>query len=267
MLKSLLSFLMPCLILSVYSSASAMTITSDSPGNIFASGVPIKFSVINSQCEVTYEISNYFDKKITTGSGTDIKLQPLEPGWYLLKCKDATEEKSVSFGVVINRGKAALPIDGRICTDVAGAWLVKEKSFESLVNMIRLAGIPRVRERLSWSGTEKERGKIDWNKYQRLADIYAAKGIRICQHWGDSPQWSHPDRKGYVCPDDLRDVYNYAREAASHFSGQIASWEVWNEPDIGFWPELSDRFSGYAKAAYLGGFGSRSIAPAGSHTV
>ncbi len=231
---------------------SALTMTSDAPGNIFAAGSPIQFTVKEAQGDVGYELADYFGAKVASGTApaATIDLAGLKPGWYQLTCRDAASEATASVGVLIDRGKAPLPVDGRICTDVAGAWLVKSDSYKAVARMVRLAGIPWVRERLHWIGQRE--GDIDWGRYQSVADAYAAEGIHVYQIWHDSPEWSHPDRKGNVCPDDLRDVYNFARKAASHFSGQIQAWEVWNEPDIGFWPDLSDRYSGLLKAGYLG---------------
>jgi len=229
---------------------SALTVTSQAPGNIFVAGQPVIFDVKDAQGAISYEVTDYFGNSIIKGSSTSTKIDGLSPGWYQIKCKDTSSEACVYFGVVIDRDGAALPKDGRICTDVAGAWITKQENHPALVKMIKLAGIPWVRERLSWGGTEKERGKIDWGKYQTLADMYASEGIHICQHWGDYPQWTHPDRKGNVCPDDLRDYYNYARTVSSNFSRQIEAWEIGNEPDGS--PIPFDQYAGMVKTAYLG---------------
>ncbi len=235
------------------SSVCAMTITSGSPGNIFIAGQPIKFDIKDSQGDVSWELVDYFGKKIADGTGIVMESAGLVPGWYKLNCKDASGEAYTTIGVVLDRGNAPLPMDGHVCTDVAGAWLVSQENFENLAKMIRMAGIPWVRERLSWGGTEKERGEIDWNKYQKLADIYAAEGVHICQHWGDTPKWTHPEKSGNFCPDDLRDYYNYARAAASNFSNRIQYWEMWNEPDTNLLRvNASDTFSGMAKTVYWG---------------
>ncbi|MBM4042903.1 MAG: hypothetical protein FJ290_30810, partial [Planctomycetes bacterium] len=53
-------------------------------------------------------------------------------------------------------------------------------------------------------------------------------------------------------PADLRDAYAFAKRLAEHYKGRVQAWEVWNEPDIFFWPDLSDTFAGLQKAAYLG---------------
>ncbi|MEN6356757.1 MAG: hypothetical protein ABFD83_06700 [Armatimonadota bacterium] len=232
--------------------ASALTITSDAPGNTIKAGSAITLQIKDAQGDVSCELTDYFGKNVASGKGSTIKLSGLNPGWYLLKCKDASTEGSTSIGVVIDRSNAPLPKDGRVCTDVAGAWLVKQEDHAAMARMIRLAGISWVRERLGWNETEKERGVFDWGKYQTLADIYAKEGVNICQMWHDSPKWSHPASDNNICPDDLRDIYNFARAAASHFSNRINVWEIWNEPDTGLLLDAADRYSGMVKAIYLG---------------
>lgn len=230
-------------------SVSALTISSDAPCNIFKAGSPIKLEIKDTQGAASYQISDYFGNKIADGSTNVIKLPGLKPGWYEVECKDSTGQATAYIGVVIDRGSAPLPKDGRICTDVAGAWLVKGESFKSLVQMVRLAGIPWVRERLSWGGTESGRGKIDWNRYQTLADLYKSEGVHICQHWADFPDWTQLGFKDSVYQGDLRDYYRYARAAAGNFSHQIEAWEIWNEPDGGF---SYDYYAAMVKVAYLG---------------
>ncbi|MBU0611669.1 MAG: hypothetical protein KKI08_27575, partial [Armatimonadetes bacterium] len=75
---------------------------------------------------------------------------------------------------------------------------------------------------------------------------------RVYQIWHDSPGWTHAGNDRTRNPSDLRDVYRFARRTAEQYRGQVDAWEVWNEPDIGFWPDLSDTYAGVLKAAYLG---------------
>jgi len=74
----------------------------------------------------------------------------------------------------------------------------------------------------------------------------------VYQIWHDAPGWTHPGDNNTRNPQDLRDVYRFTKRVAEHYKGRVAAWEVWNEPDIGFWPDLGDTFAGLQKAAYLG---------------
>lgn len=252
-MKTFFYFLVFYLLCTLTLSASAMIITSDAPGNVFIAGSPIRLEIKDAQGEISYGVTDYFGANKASGKITSvIELPGLQPGWYEVKCKDNAGEATTSIGVVMNRGKAPLPENGRICTDVAAAWLVNASNYQAITRMIRIAGIPWVRERLHWIGKEKERNIADWEQYQAVADDYAVEGIHVYQICHDSPRWSHPGRDGNVCPDDLRDYYYFIRDAANHFSKQISAWEIWNEPDIGFWPDQSDRYSGLVKAGYLG---------------
>ncbi len=77
--------------------------------------------------------------------------------------------------------------------------------------------------------------------------------MNVSQIWHDSPEWTRPGRSRTFYPADLRDVYKFARAASGHYANEIRAWEVWNEPDIDFWPlELSDKLAGVQKSAYLG---------------
>lgn len=229
----------------------AVTITSGSPGNVFVAGDPVELAIGDARGEVIYEVVDYFGVSRSGGrASSKILLEGLEPGWYQVSCKDDAGEVSASVGVVMDRGGSPPGRDGRVCVDVAGAWLTKPENFKPLARMIGMAGIPWVRERLSWGGTQAANGRLSWGKYQAIADAYAAEGVHICQHWSDTPNWTRPDNKVYPLPDDLRDLYHYARAASSHFMRQVEAWEVWNEPDSGI--SSFGLYAGMLKATYLG---------------
>ncbi len=232
-------------------SAWALAITSDAPGNIFVAGSAVRVEVKDAQGNASYELVDYFGRKLASGPAAPvIELPALKPGWYEIRCKDAAGEASTTVGVVMDCGNAPLPEDGRVCADVAAAWLLKQEAYGAAARMVRLAGIPWVRERLRWRDVESERGRFDWANYQTLADTYAAEGIRVYQIWHDSPQWTRPHTRDSECPDDLRDVYHFTRTAASQFAHRVQAWEIWNEPDVNGWP--IDRYAGLLKAACLG---------------
>ncbi len=52
--------------------------------------------------------------------------------------------------------------------------------------------------------------------------------------------------------EDLLEVYRTSRELGRRTRGLVAAWELPNEPDVFFIPDLPDRFAAYSKALYLG---------------
>jgi hypothetical protein len=237
---------------------SAMTISSDAPGNIFMAGKRLHFTVKDARDTLSYEVVSYFGATAARGTagagaeGARIELSGLRPGWYELRCRDSAGMAVAALGVVMDRGNKPRARESRICADAASAWLLSDALRPPFAHMLRLAGISWVRERLSWGQTEPEPGRFEWGKYQATADVLRREGVSICQIWHDSPAWTHPQNPNTHCPDDLRTVYRFAKAAAHQFAREIQAWEVWNEPDIGFWPDLSDRFAGLQKAAYWG---------------
>lgn len=236
---------------------NAMKITADSPGNIFTAGKIIQFKINDAAGSISYLLTDYFGKTVDAGeihpeNGSAIlKIKPVSPGWYSIECHDQNGDITVSLGVVIDRKGAKL--SGRLGADAASAWLIRNEEYRKpFARMLKLAGIPMVRERLDWAGVEQTPDKYDWLQYQAVADTLSAEGIKVFQIWHHTPIWTHPGKTETQYPDDLRDVYKFSRTASEHFSRQISAWEPWNEPDIDFWPDLGDRLSGYAKAAYLG---------------
>jgi hypothetical protein len=226
------------------SASSAMTITSDARGNIFPAGKTLTVTIGEAKGVVRYEVVDYFGKTLMSGSGTKILLSGLNPGWYELRCKDDAGTIKTSIGAVIDRSGIPLDVRGRIALDTIG-------SGSEVADIVRLAGIPWVRERFWWNVVQSGAGPIDWKGYPELADKIAVQGLHVSQVWHDSPTWLHPKNPGGHVPDDLRDIYTFSKQLSTKFAGKWDVWEIGNEPDLA-WSGIGERFAGYEKAAYLG---------------
>lgn len=51
---------------------------------------------------------------------------------------------------------------------------------------------------------------------------------------------------------DLNAVYNEGRRIGREFADYVDVWELHNEPDVGYFPDMPDRYVAHAKALYLG---------------
>lgn len=240
------------------SGAAALTVTSDAPGNLFVAGATPEFRVSGPTAAGRFALTSYWGDQVEAGDvavrpeGAPLSLKPLLPGHYTLSVTSGEETVSVRLGVVMDRNGAPLDAEGRVAVDAAAAWLVGPDQWRLLARMVRLAGIPWVRERFSWGEVSRTPESLDWGKYQTVAEAFHAEGVRVYQIFHDSPWWAR--EKGRETPNvaDLRDFYRVTKAAAEHFAETIQAWEVWNEPDIGFFPDLADRFAGIQKACYLG---------------
>ena len=230
-----------------------MRLTAAAPGSIFLEGEPVAFSLVpGGDAEVTYAVQDYDGESVTgaRGQAAQFTLPPLGSGYYELEWKAGEQQGKASFAVLPSRPDEPPP-SGPLAVDGAIAWLCKDDQWEPVAKMLRRSGIGWIRERLAWSGVAPEEGKFDWGKYQTVADALHGQGLRAYQIFHDSPGWTHPGKQTRN-PDDLRHVYRFAREAGAHFADQILAWEPWNEPDIGFFDQPADKYSGIQKAAYLG---------------
>ncbi len=221
-----------------------MTITSPATGNLFRVGKTAEFTIKDAKGDVTYDVTNYFGKQVKEGKGPAIQIQGLPPGWYELRVKDNAGIIKTAMGVLLDRGNAPLPVDGRVCVDGIGGG-------SGLTGIIRMAGFPWVRDRLWWNVIQYGDGPIVWKDYPKVADIYAKEGIYVNQVWHDSPPWLHPKTPNGFMPDDLRDIYKFSQAISAKLSHGFQAWEVGNESDL-TWGGHADRFAGYVKAAYLG---------------
>ncbi|HPD16260.1 MAG TPA: NEW3 domain-containing protein [Planctomycetota bacterium] len=225
-----------------------MTLKTDRPGNLFAFGQKISVQVEAKDAE--WHVTDLDGAEVAKGKGA-IEIANLPHGYYELVAKTGEQSAKLPFGVVADHS-ASPPPSGRLNVDGATAWLERHGRHEAIAQMLRTVGIGWVRERFSWAGTEPEKGKVTWQQYDATADAFTKHGVRVYQIFHDSPAWSHAGKKNTRNPADLRDAYAFAKRLAEHYKGRVQAWEVWNEPDIFFWPDLSDTFAGLQKAAYLG---------------
>lgn len=161
-------------------------------------------------------------------------------------------EPMVTFAVVPRRSKTSTEADTPFAVDAATSWLVGRDRYETLAELMRLAGVSWARDRLSWGGVQPAAGQVpDWGRYAESAKAQHTRGIRILQVFHDSPAWARTGGS-IKLPEDLMAVYNFAREAADDLGGSVMAWEFWNEQDIGFATEPADHYAAALKAAALG---------------
>ena len=137
------------------------------------------------------------------------------------------------------------------------------------LEMLAAAGFHWVRMDLSWGATEKRQGEYDFSAYDRLqASLEAQKlcalfildyGNRLYE--ADSSVVTEASRQAFS---------RWAAAAAVHFKGHGILWEIWNEPNGGFWKpkanvhEYAALALAAAKAIHAAAPGEAVIGPATS---
>lgn len=188
-------------------------------------------------------------KEVARGASSPARINNIGIGYFELISGDA---KPLPFAVV--RAKSApTPPTSPIAIDVAMAWFYKGPQREQAAKICAAANINWVRDRLSWGEVEKSRGTFAADtRYDQSAAIQSTAGLRVLQVNHSSPSWAGAESHKRF-PVDLRDAYQFHRNIAARWKGQVEAFEPWNEPDIeSFGGHTGAEIASLQKASFLG---------------
>lgn len=224
----------------------------ENPGNIFLAGTEVTIP-LPANSPVNWQLMDYTDQLIAEPSARKeaLHLGTLPVGFYRLKSVGADASNWISLGVLAPLA-APTPLTSPVALDVACAWFYPPDRMDAVANLCALAGVNRVRDRLTWAQMESQRGEFAGsNRYDASARAQASAGLQVLQVHHASPAWANPNQKRF--PLDLRDAYRFHREMARRWTGQVHAFEPWNEADISvFGGHTGSEMASLQKAAYLG---------------
>lgn len=224
------------------------------PGNIFLAGEAVTIPAPSSGTSDAWHAVDYEGRIVAQGrvmAGL-LELGCLPVGYYeIRRTAAAGVTNRLSVGV-LERLHAPTPLGSPIDIDVAMAWFYPKDKMASVANLCALAGINRVRDRLSWPELEPRKGEFAaTDRYDWSAQAQSAAGLQVLQVDHLSPAWANPNGKRF--PLDLRDSYNFMRAMAQRWQGEVVAFEPWNEADIPmFGGHTGSEMASLQKAAYLG---------------
>ena len=182
-------------------------------------------------------------------------LSQMPTGYYHLKSAD----EDVTFAIVPLPESRVFDRNSFYGTDSAQSWVSRRGAFScpwnggdtyrTVSDLIWRAGIPHVRDRLSWGEVNKQPNKLDFSYYMYNADMLHARGITVSGMFHDCPEWAGRLKR---LPSDLNATFKFCCQVAAAFGDRMGDWEFWNEPDVGFAPEPVWDYAAAMKAAYLG---------------
>jgi hypothetical protein len=223
------------------------------PGNIFVSGEEITIPLPSESAD-HWRLVDYEGKVVSEGAPRDGKaaLGHLATGYYELQTGALGSAARVTIGVLAPLA-APTPLDSPIGIDVAMAWFFSKEKMDGVANLCALAGMNRVRDRLMWEQMEPKRGEFvsTNNQYDFSAQAQFRAGLQILQVSHVSAKWANTNVTHF--PPDLRDIYNFYREMAHRWRGEVLAFEPWNEADIKpFGSHTGSEMATLQKAAYFG---------------
>jgi len=102
------------------------------------------------------------------------------------------------------------------------------------MEMIAAAGMRWIRMDFGWEATEREKGRYDFTAYERLLTALDRFGMRAIFILDYGNRLYEKERS--VRTEEGRQAYaRWAAAAVAHFAHRGVLWELWNEPNGGFW--------------------------------
>jgi hypothetical protein len=118
------------------------------------------------------------------------------------------------------------------------AFQPETADLEARLEAMQNAGIKWGRQDFTWRRIEREPGRYDWAPYERLVEQCRAHGLLLFGNLAYAPKFHDPRTTAGV------EAYcALAREAAKRFAGTIDTWQIWNEPNGGFWQGAPEQYA------------------------
>ncbi|MFW5708624.1 MAG: cellulase family glycosylhydrolase [Chloroflexota bacterium] len=103
----------------------------------------------------------------------------------------------------------------------------------------RLMGFTHVKQVFAWQDIQPLPDVWDFTIADRIVEMAEEKDLAIVARLGAAPDWAHPSLPPQESsiyhdapPDDLADWGIFCSRIAQRYSGRIAAYQVWNEPNL-----------------------------------
>ncbi len=116
---------------------------------------------------------------------------------------------------------------------------------------LRQAGARYYRFAIGWDGVETAPGEYAWGYWDELIRLAPEYGVTLLPYVCYTPAWLSADPHDYWRrpPADPEAFGAFMYAIASRYRGKVASWELWNEPDIeNYWLGSAAEFAALVRA-------------------
>lgn len=236
---------------------------SSAMAGVYLDGECPSFTAPDGMAGLTWVLYDWNLEPVATGiwpKDGPVTLKPLPKGYYYLQAQNAEQKlRELTFCVVPDSKSREYPVDSFYGVDAALSWVGSPNayvsnwygtnSYAATLDLIRLCGLPHVRERMNWPEISSKRGTYDWGRYAENVKFAHERGIGLLGMFHDVPLYAG---KSLRFPTDMGAIYEFCRAYGTMGQGVMTGWEFWNEPDISFWKDSAWNYAAAMKAAYLG---------------
>jgi hypothetical protein len=160
----------------------------------------------------------------------------LGPGFPLPAAEPPTAESSFSVKLPPHRYAADLRPDSPF--GINTAFGPETPDLDQRLAAMQEAGIKWGRQDFNWRRIEKEKGTYDLEPYQKLIDACRAHGLLIFGCLAYAPKFHDPRT-----PEGAEAYAAFVAACAKRFAGQVDHWQIWNEPNGGYWQGSPEEFA------------------------
>jgi hypothetical protein len=123
------------------------------------------------------------------------------------------------------------------------------------LDVYRAAGSKWIRIDINWEVIQSAGpSSYNWAPFDRVVEAARARDLDVLAAFIYTPAWARPGTNdGRFPPADLATLAAFCRAAVAHYVPMgVHAWEVWNEPNRGFWKPAPDpaRYAQVLRLAY-----------------
>jgi hypothetical protein len=132
-------------------------------------------------------------------------------------------------------------------------WGVDSQTQDRIATHISDLGAKYVRLNISWSDwVEPNRGSYKSSTlsyWDRAITLSRQAGAQVIIMIDESPSWARDTTNGNAPPRDVNEYARFAGYVANRWRGQVAAYEIWNEPNGGAYRVEPQQYGAMIKAA------------------
>jgi hypothetical protein len=125
----------------------------------------------------------------------------------------------------------------------------------SLAYLINDLGFDWAKSFVNWATVEPEAGEFNWVDPDNIVKAFGDQQVKFLMRVHGTPTWARPpDSPLSYPPYDMADFANFLTALATRYKGQVAAYEIWNEPNLdyewGYLPPDPVAYTNMLKTAY-----------------
>ncbi|MSP12120.1 MAG: hypothetical protein EXR62_04080 [Chloroflexi bacterium] len=132
------------------------------------------------------------------------------------------------------------------------ADMMSDGNHGRILGAVQQLGFHWVKQQVEWKRYEPNKGQYDFGALDTLVSNANAAGIRVMFSVVKAPRWARPGDTDFSVegpPANPQDYGDFMSALASHFSGRVGAYEIWNEQNL--WYEWGGQGGRISPRAYI----------------